>query len=41
MNILIIGLGSIAKKHITAIRAINNDFKRPEDQRFSGQLRMC
>lgn len=27
MNILIIGLGSIAKKHITALRAINIDFK--------------
>jgi predicted dehydrogenase len=27
MNILIIGLGSIARKHITALRTINNDFK--------------
>lgn len=27
MNILIVGLGSIAKKHITALRAISNDFK--------------
>jgi predicted dehydrogenase len=27
MNILIIGLGSIAKKHIAALRIINNDFK--------------
>ena len=27
MNILIVGLGSIAKKHISALRAISNDFK--------------
>ena len=27
MNILIVGLGSIAKKHITALKSISNDFK--------------